>query len=226
MNIEKIYKDLKEINKAYDNDKIKDILAEMQQEIITSGKINKGVVSAFKNITKIVDGVKPVFKQIFQADNDNYCICNGYLLIDFTENIENIPEVLRAYIDYKEPNYAKPTLTFDRLKNSNRNKLKTAKININDMQKIIAYNKINKENKIPFAIGDEVIFNAEYMQWILNIAKFKDYELNVVYFDEKSPIEMEFENCKAMLLPLRHGNKEAYENTLNKIKEILNWEVK
>lgn len=222
MNLEKIYKDLKEINKAYDNDKIKNILAEIQQEIITGGKINKSIVSAFKNIIKVNNGVRPVFEQIFQADNDNYCICNGYLLIDFTENFENIPAELRAYVDYKETKYAKPTLTFDRLKNGDRNKLKTAKININDMQKIITYNKINKEDKIPFAIGDEVIFNAEYMQWILNIAKFKGYELNVVYFDEKSPIEMEFENCKAILLPISHGDKEKYENTLNKIKEVLN----
>lgn len=222
MNIEKIYKDLKEINKTYDNDKIKDILAEMKQEIITNGKINKSVVIAFKNIVKINNGIRPVFEQIFQADNDNYCICNGYLLIDFTENFENIPTELRAYVDYKETKYTKPTFTFDRLKNGDRNKSKTAKINIKDMQKIITYNKINKENKLPFAIGDEVIFNPNYMQWILNIAKFKGYELNVVYFDEKSPIEMEFENCRAILLPIAHGDKEKYENTLNKIKEILN----
>ena len=53
MNIEKIYNDLKEI-KTYNGEeqnKLEKILKELQVEIITNGKVNKGILStAKKNI--------------------------------------------------------------------------------------------------------------------------------------------------------------------------------
>lgn len=218
MNLEKIYKKLKDINNIYNNDDIKEMLVEMQVELITNGKINKGVLSAFKSITKN-NADRPIFEQIFQANNDNYIICNGYLLIDFTEDVNNVPNELRAYIDYKTTEYTKPSFTFENLK-CKENNIKTAKINLEDMEKIIKYNKINK-TKIPFVIDNKILFDTEYMQGILNIAKFKDKELNVVYYTETAPIEMIFENCKAILLPVKPRSEEKFNETIEKINEII-----
>lgn len=223
MNIEKMYKKLKNLENIVgeNNQDLQDILRELEIEKITNGKVNKSIMSAFNRLVK-ANEFRVLFQQVFKSETDNYCLCNGYFLIDYGKNIENVPKELKAYINIKNAD----TVSFDyeKLKNTNAD-LKVEKIKIADIEKIYKYNKITKK-QICYVI-DNKLFNAEYL---LDIAKLSGQKVDEIVIEndleDKTPINIIFENnIKAILLPIRREN-EYFENNKMEFNKILESEEK
>lgn len=215
MNLEKLYNDLSkiEIHKEDDRQKMKNILAEIQTEIINTGKINKGIISNFKKFTKRNDAkTRPIFSQIYKSQNNNYVICNGFALLDFGVDKNNIPLELHSYIDYLVQKYTPQTIDYNRIAPTNT---KETVIKISDVEKMIKYNKTLKDENIPF-LFENIFINPELLIEMLSIVGFKNTELKVKYDGQHAPITFEHNGVKMMLLPIRHGENEQRYIEINK----------
>lgn len=222
MNIEKIYNDLKEI-KTYNGEeqnKLEKILKELQVEIITNGKVNKGILSTAKKIFKEMVH-RPIFEQVFNSQSGNYCICNGYALIDYGKSKDNIPKELYPYININK-NYEKPNFCYETLKNDDIKYTEILKIK--DIEKLYKYNKTqNTDNEVQYVLGNNnVLFSPRLMLDFIKLSGIKLNEIEVEYGEQKSPINLNFkdENIKAIVLPIFYKEEKAKENYA-KFKEIM-----
>lgn len=222
MNIEKIYNDLKEI-KTYNGEeqnKLEKILKELQVEIITNGKVNKGILSTAKKIFKEMVH-RPIFEQVFNSQSGNYCICNGYALIDYGKNKENVPKELYPYININK-DYEKPNFCYEVLKNDSIKYKEVLKIK--DIEKVYKYNKTqNTDNEVQYVLGNNnVLFRPSLMLDFIKLSGIKLNEIEVEYGEQKSPINLNFkdENIKAIVLPIFCKEEKAKENYA-KFKEIM-----
>ena len=219
MNIEKIYKKLKNLENVVgkDNQDLQDIIKELEIEKLTNGKVNKSIMSTFNRLIK-TNEARPLFQQIFKsANNNNYVLTNGYFLIDYGKDTNNIPKELNPYIEIKEG--TKPEFNYEKLKNKNTD-LKTEKIKIADMEKIYKYKKLTKEQI--FYVIDNKLFNVEYL---LDIAKLSGQKVDEIVIEndleDNTPINIIFENnIRAILLPVKR-DLEYFEKTKTEFNKIL-----
>lgn len=217
MNLKSLYNKLEKIRvHTEDKETFANILAEIQSEIITNGKINKGIISNYKKFIKPNTEARPIFNQVYKSKKNSYCICNGHGLIDYGTDLNNVPKELISYIDLMK-DYERPNFDYVSLKN-NIEELKEYKIKISDLIKVSNYNKIIKNNLLPYNF-DNMFINADYLLQLLSLAEYKSDTVTVLYSNNKSPLHIELENCNILLLPISVNNN--YEEFKEKCKEIL-----
>ena len=140
MNLESLYKRLEKI-KPYDEESRiskENLLKEIQAEILAGGKINRNIITEMKALIKENNG-RPMFQKIFTNKFKDFIITNGYFLLDFGKDINNIPKELQPYVDKKQENNI---FSYDKLKNQD-NELKQATAEA--LKKIVA--KLEEEEK-------------------------------------------------------------------------------
>ena len=217
MNLKSLYNKLEKIRvHPEDKETFTNILAEIQTEIITNGKINKGIISNYKKFIKANGNYRPRFNQVFKSKKNNYCICNGYGLIDYGTDANNVPKELVSYIDLIK-DCERPDIDYVSLKNYSE-EMKEYTIKIADLIKISNYNKTIKNNLLPYNF-DNILINADYLLQLLSLAEYKADTVTVKYDDKKKPLNIELENCNILLLPIFADNN--YEEFKEKCKEIL-----
>lgn len=227
MNILKMYNDLKKINVGdYESqEKMNKILEELKIEIVTNGKINKGILSSYK---KFIDRVKgrTMFEQIYKSTKDNYCLCNGFGLIDFGKDINNIPKELETKIEIYKGEYEHISIDFETT--APKENLVKKDIDLELLKKIINYNKTRKENRVIYTL-ENYCFDSEMLLYMLNIVGKKvegKLEVDVVWdeynneIDRKAPMIFEYENKKIMLLPIKWDDNEKLEKNKNIINSL------
>lgn len=208
MNSEKILNVLNKLEvKEESKTDLENLKRELQADILTNGKIKSGILSTFKKYVKQnqKDG-RPVFEHIFKSKNGNYVFTNGYFLLDWGNNKDNIPAELRAYINEEETSC---NLDFDTLEDKITDK--EAKIKIEEIEKIVKYNKFRckeaefyqEKQSLLADINDEVYFNPKYLLDIIKITNSKEEKINVKYRTNISPICFEINNVKCILLPVK-----------------------
>ena len=207
MNSEKILNVLNKLEVMEESQTdLENLKRELQADILTNGKIKSGILSTFKKYVKQnqKDG-KPAFEHIFKSKNGNYVFTNGYFLLDWGSNKDNIPAELRAYVNDEETDKNFDFETFeDKITD------KETKINVKEIEKIIKYNKFRRketgfyqrEQLFLADINDEVYFNPKYLLDIIKIINFKGKEINVKYRTNISPICFEINNVICILLPV------------------------
>lgn len=221
MNSEKILNILEKIEvKENSKKEFEDLKRELQADILTNGKVNKGLLSTFKKYVKENEKAgREKFMKIYKTKNGHYCFTNGYFLIDFGTDINNINKNIRSYVD--ENIIADSSLDFENLSDKFATKIK--ELNIIDLEKNVKYNKIRqkelKERNIlplPFQI-DETFVNANFFVDILKIINKKIDKITVNYNTDISPIQFQIENISILILPIKL-NAENLE-TVKKEKE-------
>lgn len=200
MNLENLYKRLEKI-KTYDEDNRiskENLLKEIQAEILTKGKINRNIITEMKAIIKENNG-RPMFQKIFTNKFGDFVLTNGCFLLDFGSDINNVPKELRPYVDKKQED---STIGYNQLKNQD-NELKQAVIDYDKIRILLKYNKLHKNDIFLYRI-DNVYINPEllYSMFVLSEHK-KDKKINCKYGRDIAPINIEFDNCKMILLPIR-----------------------
>lgn len=210
MNLTNLYNKIKKLEvNSKSEELLSQILAELQSDILTNGKVNKSIVNAFKRTIKEIGDVRPVFNQISKNSLNNYIICNGYYLIDYGNSQNNIPKELIPFINIKIKEYEKPYLNYEKLKNTNTKKIE---LDINMLKKIVKYNKTNKLKSyegLMFEIN-EVYFNAEYLldTLLLTGNKLNDkIFVDVPNKNDNAPMNIEFDNCRCVLLPIKSNEE-------------------
>lgn len=220
MNLKKIYLELQKMEEKeeVDKEKMKEILREIEVEIITNGKINMGILTAYKRLLSINNSQQSVFKQISINSKNNYFFCNGFVYVEYgTKN--NIPIELIPYIECEIKEYEKPTLNFENL-SSTHNPIKQEEIEISKLKKVINYNKINKTN-ICYNVED-VFFNPNLLlNLILITGHTKEKVIKINYTTNISPIFFDFDNCNCLLLPVALGDKEEKTKNIEIFNKIL-----
>lgn len=232
MNSEKILNVLNKLEvKEESKIDLENLKRELQADILTNGKIKNSILATFKKYVKQnqKDG-RPVFDHIFKSRNGNYAFTNGYFLLDWGNNEENIPVELKAYTNDEKTDH---NFDFDTLEDKITDK--EAKINIEEIEKIVKYNKFRcKEiyvgaDKQPLlaSLDNETYFNPQFLLDIIKITNSKEGEINVKYRTNISPICFETNNVKCILLPVRlttdehvKSQREERENFENLQKEI------
>lgn len=200
MNLESLYKRLEKI-KPYDEESRiskENLLKEIQAEILAGGKINRNIITEMKAIIKENNG-RPMFQKIFTNKFGDFVLTNGYFLLDFGSDINNVPKELRPYVDKKQED---STIGYNQLKNQD-NELKQAVIDYDKIRILLKYNKLHKNDIFLYRI-DNVYINPEllYSMFVLSEHK-KDKKINCKYGRDIAPINIEFDNCKMLLLPIK-----------------------
>lgn len=176
--------------------------------------MNKNILSIAKRIFKDMKD-RPTYSQIYETQKGNYCICNGYAVIDYGKNKDNIPKELQPYININE--YIKPGIDMETLKN--RNLEKTGYLKIKDLEKICKYNKAQKD-KIFYVLDNKIMFNAETMLDFIKLSGIIVNEISIEYGNPTEPINMIFENnINAMILPV--FDEKIKEENIRKFNEIM-----
>jgi len=221
MNLNSIYSKLEKFKNSRDFNIIDEIMKEIETEILTNGKVNKGLMSTWKRFLKDTE-IRPTFNQVYMSQADNYVICNGYYLVDYGTDKNNVPKELQAYINTKE--YEKPTIDFEHTKLNEAEGIKEYEIDLENVEKLSKWNKLNKKknygDKIPYRIENKYI-NGDFLLDILSFMGLnKNKKITVKMTDSNiAPLEIITENIKSILLPINAGDrKETYDN---KLKEIL-----
>lgn len=143
MELNKLYNDVKKLKVYGDDENIKnEILNYIQAEILSNGKVNKGILTTFKRMIKNTDR-KPL-QQIYESQNGHFVICDGYSLIEYKTR-EDIPTELQGYINIYDKSSI-DNIYFERVKPTEIDK--TVMIDIKEVEKVVKYNKLNK-TKIP-----------------------------------------------------------------------------
>lgn len=217
MNLERLYKQINKINvKEETDEKIKkEILNEIQIEILTNGKVNKKIVSAYKRFVKSV-GTRNFFEKIFKNIQGDYVLVNGFYLLDFGNDENNIPKELQTYIDNTQTD---KDLSYNNLQNVGD--LKKATIDVDKLEKIHKYNKIHLNDPFLYRI-DNVYLNADYLLDMFVLAGCKNKKIECEYNGEHSPINIKLENCNMILLPIRVNEEQAIHQS--KLEKIINEE--
>lgn len=131
---------------------------------------------------------------------------NGYFLLDWGQNKDNIPAELKAYTNDEKTD---KNLNFDTLEDRTANK--ETKINIEEIEKIVKYNKFRckeinvRADKQPLlaSLDNEIYFNPQFLLDIIKITNSKEKEIKVKYRTNISPICFEINNVKCILLPVK-----------------------
>lgn len=218
MNLNSMYNKLEKFKNNRDFEIIDEIMKELEIEIITNGKTNRGIMSAWKRFLKDTE-LRPVFHQIYKSKSENYIACNGYFMIDYGKDINNIPKELHAYIQKGE--YEVPNIDYENIKLNEAEGIKEYEIKIEDLEKLHKYNKINKK-KIPYRIENKYI-NGDYLLDILSLMGLgKINKITIRMTDQDiAPLEIVTENIKSILLPINiRNNNEGKENIDNILKEL------
>lgn len=221
MNLNSMYSKLEKFKNNRDFNIIDEVMKEIETEILTNGKVNKGLMSTWKRFLKDTE-IRPTFNQVYMSQADNYVVCNGYYLIDYGTDKNNVPKELQAYINTKE--YEKPTIDFEHTKLNEAEGIKEYEINIEEVEKLSKWNKLNNKknygDRIPYRIENKYI-NGDFLLDILSFMGLNKNKKITVRITESAiaPLEIVTENIKSMLLPINaRDRKEIYDN---KLKEIL-----
>lgn len=221
MNLNSMYSKLEKFKISRDFSIIDEVMKEIETEILTNGKVNKGLMSTWKRFLKDTE-IRPTFNQVYMSQADNYVVCNGYYLIDYGTDKNNVPKELQAYINTKE--YEKPTIDFEHVKLNEAEGIKEYEINIEEVEKLSKWNKLNNKknygDRIPYRIENKYI-NGDFLLDILSFMGLnKNKKITVKMTDSNiAPLEIITENIKSILLPINVGDrKEKYDE---KLKEIL-----
>lgn len=200
MNLENLYKRLEKI-RTYDEDSRmskENLLKEIQAEILTKGKINRNIITEMKAIIK-ENSLRPMFQKIFKNKFEDFVLTNGYFLLDFGRDINNIPKELQPYVDKKQEN---SIISYYQLKNQD-NELKQAIIDYDKIRILLKYNKLHKNDRFLYRI-DNVYINPELLYSMLVLSGHKKIKkINCKYNRNIAPINIEFDNCKMILLPVK-----------------------
>lgn len=219
MNLELLYNKIKKLETTNKIEK-EEILKELEIEILTGGKVNKGIISIMKRIQK--ENVnRPVFQGLYKTIKGNYCICNGRILIDYGKNKDNIPKELLPYIN--EENQG-TTIDYEYVYNNYADK--EVKINFKNVEKLSKYNKLHKENPVDLPV-ENILVNPDLILDLVKLSGIKEIE-NIKFFisnNVKDPINIKFnENIKGIILPIFIEEELKLENN-KKYNEIINQEV-
>jgi len=223
MNLNSMYSKLEKFKNSRDFNIIDEVMKDIETEILTNGKVNKGLMSTWKRFLKDTEH-RPVFNQIYKSPNGNYVACNGYFMIDYGIDKNNVPKELQAYIETLKGNYEVPNIDFEHVKLNEAEDIKEYEINVEEVEKLSKWNKLNKKknygDRIPYRIENKYI-NGDYLLDILTLMGLnKNKKIKVRMTDSNiAPLEIVTENIKSMLLPINASDrKEIYDN---KLKEIL-----
>ena len=217
MNLNNLYEKIK--NMEVKDTKIKDeILKEIEIEILTNGKVNKGIISIFKKIQKDNKN-RPIFQGIYKTVNDNYCITDGACLLDFGKTTEYIPKEIMPFINTENTNNK---IDYETMNNQNANI--EIMINITELEKIAKYNKLHKEQPILLPIQNK-LFNAEKLLDFVRLSGNKKIEKLQCFSDDKlkTPINFNLNNIKGIILPVTNTietyieNQKLYEQNIKNI---------
>ena len=200
-------------------------MKEIETEILTNGKVNKGLMSTWKRFLKDTEN-RAVFNQIYKSQNGNYVACNGYFMIDYGIDKNNVPKELQAYIETLKGNYEVPNIDFEHVKLNEAEGIKEYEIDLELVEKLSKWNKLNKRknygDRIPYRIENKYI-NGDYLLDILTLMGLNKNKKITVRMSESSiaPLEIITENIKSILLPINaRDRKEIYDNKLKEILEI------
>jgi len=221
MNLNSMYSKLEKFLKTGEVKLVTEVMKEIETEILTNGKVNKGLMSTWKRFLKDTEN-KPTFNQVYISQANNYVVCNGYYLVDYGINKNNVPKELQAYINTKK--YEKTTTDFEHVKLNEAECIKEYEVNIEEVEKLSKWNKLNKKknygDRIPYRIKNKYI-NSDFLLDILSFMGLNKNKKITVRMTEKdiAPLEIITENIKSILLPINaRDRKEIYDN---KLKEIL-----
>ena len=220
MNLENLYNKLGNFLVKRDFEIIKDAMRDIETEIITNGKVNKGIKSAFKRVLKQND-FREGIRQIYTTKDGFYALTNGYFLVDYGKDKNNVPKELQSYIDIVD--CPKTTLDYEHTKLNESEDIKNYCVYLEHLEKLHKYNKINSEDLIPYRIENKYL-NPTYFLDVLTLMGFNAKNNNVIIKMTKnatSPIEILIGETKAILLPIRvtEDVKEHYDT---KFEEIIN----
>ena len=222
MNLESLLNRLEKIGiDDKDKQKFDDILLDLKNNIINNGKVNKGMISVMKKINQLTKD-QPTFQNVYISKNGNYCICSGFMLVDYGKNIENVPKSLQGYVNQEK---TENNLDYETLKSDNI--LNTEIINVKNLQKLVKYNKITEKTdntfvRIPF-YAKNTLFDADFLLDILCLLDIKEDTINIEYGSNVSAINIKSKNGNAILLPIKeYRNKEEEKNSKNEFIKIMN----
>lgn len=206
MNNKNIYDKIVKILNNEDKDPmvtLENIRKELEQEIITGGKINNSIKQAWNRLLK-ENKSRTKFNNVLRNGNNNYTIINGYFLVTYTG--EKLPKELQVYINPNEKEID-DGLCYERLKNDgdkNMYELSYISVNFNDILKVHKYNKLNKLNDI-FTLKNGFTFNIQFFLDIITFLGQKDLKNITLQISEHRhrPMNVISENGKAILLPIK-----------------------
>ena len=222
MDIKNIYNKIDKILKNEDEhtkETLEEIKRQLEVEIITGGKTNNNITSAFKRLVKDNE-IRPRFQNVLINNDNKYTITNGYFLI--TYNQEQLPDQLKPFIDKTNDNMYND-FNYDKFKNTNE----VVKISINwDLfTKVHKYNKLHKKVRSEFVLSDGFCFNIQYFMDIITLLGYKDIskDIELEYYPENhtTPMNIKSKNGNAILLPIRCTD-EQITNALELQNKILN----
>lgn len=219
MNLENLYDKLGTFLVNHDIEIIKNAMHDIETEIITNGKVNKGIKSAFKRLLKQND-FREGIRQVYSTQDGFYALTNGYFLVDYGKDRNHVPKELHTYIDIVD--CPKSTLDYEHTKLNESENIKTCVVNVEHLEKLHKYNKINFEDLIPYKIENTYV-NPTYFLDVLTLMGLKNIKTVSIRKSESaiSPIEIVWDETKAILLPIRVDDKEKeYYDAKN--VEILN----
>ena len=190
---------------------LENIRKELEQEIITGGKINNSIKQAWNRLLK-ENKSRTKFNNVLRNGNNNYTIINGYFLVTYTG--EKLPKELQVYINPNEKEID-DGLCYERLKNDgdkNMHELLYISVNFNDILKVHKYNKLNKLNDI-FTLKNGFTFNIQFFLDIITFLGQKDLKNITLQISEHRyrPMNVISENGKAILLPIRMEDNQIDE---------------
>lgn len=217
MNLENLYNKLGNFLVKKDFEIIKDAMRDIETEIITNGKVNKGIKSAFKRVLKQND-FRDGLKQVYTTKDSFYALTNGYFLVDYGKDKNNVPKELQSYINIVD--CPKTTLDFEHTKLNESEGIKTCFVNLEHLEKLHKYNKINSEDLIPYRIENKYL-NPTYFLDVLTLMGIKNTKSVFIRMTENAfaPIEIVSNETKAILLPIRVTDdiKEHYDTKFEEI---------
>lgn len=245
MNLEKLYLELGKMEVfGKDKEKMEDILNILQLEIENNGKINTGIVKEFKKFQKDMKN-RPKFKNVCE-ENGRYFLTNGYFLIYFGKNKENVPRELRNNIKKVESkildtyiknceNYTRSyTVNYDILKKvykHNKFVQKTTKEkDLIDVKIECEPDKYQYNSENQFLYKDIKFLNPELIIQAITLSgnkKVLNDTLDVAFSDKEdssSGLLFQFENARVLILPYNTQNKKVFDVEDRKYKDLINKE--
>ena len=197
--LEKIYE-----NKKYDN--LKELIEELKIDAIStysSGKIN--AKAYFKSFQK--NNHYEQFRSSFMQSNGKYAICDGYKMIQFEDENDEIAKALYTKSDIK--------LNYEDIRGEMK---KNLHIDTLYLEKLVEYNRVNKTNA---GYVDEINENT-YIEldakWLLDLLKLNNTDVINLGSNVYAPVEIKSEKYSCILLPRKMGES---DNSLDVKNEIL-----
>lgn len=179
--------------------RLEQLMNELKLDTIDTYKVGKFNVNAyFKRIIKNVPEYRPVFKNVHKQNNGKFGLCDGYIYIQFEDEDDKIAKAL-----YNSENDD----MFIQYENIITEGTKKLVIDMNYLQKLIAYNKVNKHRNIdciPYVDGNEngvaIGFNPVWLMELLQLNNTNEITLGK---DIYAPVQIKSEKYSCMLCPVR-----------------------